>query len=69
MYFHALKNNMIKMVKKEIKGLTLVNENKITRQNKQIVNKYEEKVYSFGYDKRAIKYTSESCLETYPYGY
>ena len=62
-------NNMIKMVKKEIKELTLVNENKITRQNKQIVNKYEEKVYSFGYDKRAIKYISENCLETYPYGY
>ena len=62
-------NNMIKMVKKEIKELPLVNENKITRQNKQIVNKYEEKVYSFGYDKRAIKYISESCLETYPYGY
>ena len=62
-------NNMIKMVKKEIKELTLVNENKITRQNKQIVNKYEEKVYRFGYDKRAIKYISESCLETYPYGY
>ena len=61
--------NMIKMVKNEIKDLTLVNENKITRQNKQIVNKYEEKVYSFGYDKRAIKYISESCLETYPYGY
>ena len=57
------------MVKKEIKGLTLVTENKITRQNKQIVNKYEEKVYSFGYDKHAIKYISESCLETYPYGY
>ena len=61
--------NMIKMVKNEIKDLTLVNENKITRQNKQIVNKYEEKVYSFGYDKGAIKYVSESCLETYPYGY
>ena len=61
--------NMIKMVKKDIKELTLVNENKITRQNKQIVNKYEEKVYSFGYDKRAIKYISENCLETFPYGY
>ena len=61
--------NMIKIVTNEIKELTLVNENKITRQNKQIVNKYEEKVYSFGYDKRAIKYISESCIETYPYGY
>ena len=39
------------------------------RQNKQIVNKYEEKVYSFGYDKRAIKHIFENCIETYPYGY
>ena len=61
--------NMIRMVKGEIKELTLVNENKITRQNKQIVNKYNEKVYSFGYDKRSIKYISEECIETYPYGY
>ena len=61
--------NMIRMVIGDIKELTLVNENKITRQNKQIVNKYEEKVYSFGYDKRAIKYISESCIETLPYGY
>ena len=61
--------NMIRMVKGEIKELTLVNENKITRQNKQIVNKYDEKVYNFGYDKRSIKYISEDCIETYPYGY
>ena len=61
--------NMIRMVICDIKELTLVNENKITRQNKQIVNKYEEKVYSFGYDKRAIKYISDSCIETLPYGY
>ena len=61
--------NMIKIVTKEIKDLILVNENKITRQNKQIVNKYDEKVYSFGYDKRCIKYISEYCIETYPYGY
>ena len=61
--------NMIKIVTNEIKELTLVNENKITRQNKQIVNKYDEKVYSFGYDKRTIKHISESCIETYPYGY
>lgn len=61
--------NLIKMVKKEIKDLTLVNENKITRQNKQIANKYEEKVYSFGYDKRTIKHISQNCIETCPYGY
>ncbi|KAL9973041.1 hypothetical protein ACROYT_G019448 [Oculina patagonica] len=40
---------MIKMVKGDIKELTLVNENKITRQSKQIVNKYEEK-NTFHYD-------------------
>ena len=61
--------NMIRMVKGNIKELTLVNENKITRHNKQIVNKYDEKVYSFGYDKRSIKYISEDYIETYPYGY
>ena len=61
--------NMIRMVIGDIKELTLVNENKITRQNKQIVNKYEEKSYTFGYDKRAIQYISDSCIETLPYGY
>ena len=61
--------NMIRMVIGYIKELTLVNENKITRQNKQIVNKYEEKSYTFGYDKRAIQYISDSCIETLPYGY
>ena len=55
--------------KKEIKDLTLVDENKITRQNKQIVNKYQENIYSFEYDKRAIKHVSENYIETYPYGY
>lgn len=62
-------SNMIKMIKKEIKRLTLVNENKITRKNKEIVNKYEEKIYSFEYDKRSIKHISENHIETYPYGY
>ena len=61
--------NMIRMVIGDIKELTLVNENKITRQNKQIVNKYEEKSYTFGYDKRAIQYISDSCIETFPYEY
>ena len=61
--------NMIRMVKGEIKELTLVNENKITRQNKHIVNKYNEKIYRFGYDKRSIKYISEDHIETFPYGY
>ena len=61
--------NMIRMVKGDIKELTLVNENKITRHNKQILNRYDEKVYTFGYDKRSIKYISEDHIETFPYGY
>ena len=60
---------MIKMVKGDINELTLVNENKITRQNKQIVNKYEEKSYTFGYDVRSIQYISDSCIETLPFGH
>ena len=61
-------HSMIKMVKKEIKGLTLINRNKKTRKKGDIVNKYEEKVYNFGYDKRAIKSISKDHIETYPYG-
>ena len=36
-------DSMRKIVKKQIRELTIVNENKITRQNREIVNKYMEK--------------------------
>lgn len=47
--------SLTNIVKNELRELTIVNENKITREMKQIVNKYNEKVFKFGYDKRFLK--------------
>ena len=60
---------MCKIVKKQIRELTIVNENKITRANREIVNRYYEKVFKFGYDKRVIKHIDENHINTLPYGY
>ena len=62
-------DSMRKIVKKQIRELTIVNENKITRQNREIVNKYTEKVFKFGYDKRVIRHVNENHIDTLPYGY
>ena len=62
-------DNMRKVIKKQIRELKIVNENKITRKNREIVNKYCEKVFKFGYDKRVIKYVDENHIDTIPYGY
>ena len=62
-------NSMNKIVRKQIRELTIVNENKITRNNREIVNKYCEKVFKFGYDKRVIKHVDENHIDTLPYGY
>ena len=62
-------DSMCKIVKKQIRELTIVNENKITRQNREIVNEYCEKVFKFGYDKRVIKQVDENHIDTLPYGY
>ena len=62
-------DSLSKIVKKQIRDITIVNENKITRKNKEIVNKYCEKVFKFGYDKRVIKSTNKDCIDTVPYGY
>lgn len=45
------------MVKKESKGVNIVEENKIARdpKTKSIVNKYQEKFFSLDYDKRVIE--------------
>ena len=48
-------DSLSKIVKKQIREITIVNENKITRKNREIVNKYCEKVFKFGYDKRVIR--------------
>ena len=62
-------NSMSKIVKKQIRELTIVNENKIMQKNREIVNEYCEKVFKFGYDKRVIRQTDENHINTLPYGY
>ena len=62
-------NSMSKIVKKQIRELTIVNENKIMRKNREIVNEYCEKVFKFGYDKRVIKQINEDHIDTLLYGY
>ena len=59
--FNHENNNLLnhdclrKIVQKQIREITIVNENKITRKNPEIVNEYCEKVFKFGYDKRVIR--------------
>ena len=62
-------DSLSKIVKKQIREITIVNENKITRKNREIVNKYCEKVLKFGYDKRVIRQINENHIDTLPYGY
>lgn len=50
-------------------GITIVNENEITRYDREIVNKYNEKTFKLGYDKRVIKKENKNYINTYPYGY
>ena len=62
-------DSLSKIVKKQIREITIVNENKITRKNREIVNKYCEKIFKFGYDNRVIKQVDEGHIDTLPYGY
>ena len=62
-------DNLSKIVKKQTREIVIVNENKITRKNREIVNKYCEKVFKFGYDKRVIRQIDENNIDTLPYGY
>ena len=48
-------DTLSKIVKKQRREITIVNENKISQKNKEIVTKYCEKVFKFGYGKRVIK--------------
>ena len=41
----------------------------ITQKNREIVNKYCEKIFKFGYDKRVIQHVDENHNDTLPYGY
>ena len=62
---------MQKMIRKECKGVTMVEDNKITRdpKTKNIVNKYQEKFFKFDYDKRVINYINNDHIDTLPYGF
>ena len=62
-------DSLSKIVKKQIREITIVNENRITRKNREIVNKYCEKVFKFGYDKRVIRQINEDHIDTLPYGH
>lgn len=63
-------DTLVKIVKKkQMNGITIVNENEITRYDREIVNKYNEKTFKLGYDKRVIKKENKNCINTYPYGY
>ena len=62
-------DSMCKIVRKELKDITLVNKSKITREGKDIVNRYCEKVFKFGYDKRVIKQVSDDHIDTIPYSF
>lgn len=42
---HLNHDNLSKIVKKQIREIPILNENKITRKNKEIVNKYYGKVF------------------------
>ena len=57
------------IVKKQLREITIVNENKITRKNNEIVNEYCEKVFKFGHDKRVMKSINKNHIDTVPYGY
>ena len=63
--------SMIQVIKNEVKELVTVDENKICRdsKNKTIVNRYQQKTYKFGYDKRTINKISPDHIDTLPYGY
>ena len=62
-------DSLSKIAKKQIREITVVNENKITRKNREIVNKYCEKVFKSGYDKRVIRQIDKNHIDTIPYGY
>ena len=62
-------DSLSKIVKKQIREITIVNENKITQKNREIVNKYCEKVFKFGYDKIVIRQVDKNHIDTLPYGY
>ena len=62
-------DSLTKVVKLQLREITIINESKITRKNREIVNKYCEKAFTLGYDKRVIRQINEDHIDTLPYGY
>ena len=62
-------DSLSRIVRKQIREIMIVNENKISQKNREIINKYCEKVFKFGYDERVIKKVNENHIDTLPYGY
>ena len=58
-------DSMSKIVKKQLREITIVNENKITRKNREIVNKYCEKVFKFGLTKELLDKSIKIILTLY----
>ena len=55
-------------------GVNLIvfsDKSKICREKhtKDVVNRYQEKVFAFDYDKRRIEYVGDDYGETFPFGY
>ena len=62
-------DSMKQIVKKQIRELKIVNKNKITPQNHEILNKYQEKIFKLGYNKRVLKHIDDNNIDTIPYGF
>ena len=62
-------DSLSKIVNKQIRDRTIIDENKITRKNQEIINTYCEKVFKFAYDKRVIRQINEDHIDTLSYGY
>ena len=62
-------NSLTRIVKKQSREIMIVNENKITRKDREIINKYCEKVFKSSYDKRVIRQINEEHIDTLSYGY
>ena len=62
-------DGLLKIVNEKVNEVTITNEHKIARSNQEIVNKYYEKVFRLGYDKRVIKRVNENHIDTLPYDF
>ena len=59
-------DSLSKIVRKQTREITIVNENKVTRKNQEIVNKYCEKVFKLGYDKELSDKSMKTLSTHFP---